>query len=320
MLVYDKITKRIDWICGRYRDYNYLRNNINQGGRKKRIFVGSSYTLFGIIPSHENVVLALQSQDIYYSYKILQKYLSVNKTESIEVYLGLGYYALYHDLSSTKSYDENNRIVDIYYPLLHDFHNMPVERYNNACSRISFIDRCIKSIYCICTKFEKNTYGYFDADITRESKSRKTWKDLSKEWVDLSDLEKQEAAVNRALSHEKLLKYCDTCTENKTIIKNIQKLCRDYNCKLTVFIAPMSKQYLMAMSDNYKEKSRELIRFLKYENISFFDFNSSGGFENQDFVDSDHLSLSGATKLSAMIEYIQGGESYNYEDRIFLQK
>ena len=148
---------------------------------------------------------------------------------------------------------------------------------------------------------EREREDYFNKKITRISKSRKTWKDISKEWKNLTFNEKENAANKRVAGHEKLLKYNNTCEENKEIIKKIKELCEKNGCNLYIFIAPMSEQYLKSMSNMYKEKSNELISFLKELNVNVMDFNISSCFKEDDFVDADHLDEQGAIKLSSII-------------------
>ena len=309
MVIFNRIKNRYKWIYSRYKDYFYLRNNLLADNEEyKNVFVGSSYTLFGIVPSNNSTVLALQSQDIYYSYKILQEKLKKQKSnnstlKSTKAFVGLGYYSLYSDLSLTKSDDETNRIYDVYYPLFNDMHNMSSETYRGAFERLDVFDKVLIAFF---KNFNKIIWGeqqcsYFDTVVTRESKALKNWPNKEKDWNDLTGDERIEAARMRVLAHERSLKHYQTSQENKKIIREIKKICIDSGYELCVFIAPMTKEYLECMTDDFKQKGQELLDFLKEEEIKVVDCNHYNLFNTEDFVDMDHLSLSGASKLTELL-------------------
>lgn len=146
MYFFSRIAKRIKWIFHRRYEYFYINNVVqNTNNKIDTVFIGPSYVVFGINPTKTSVVLSLPSQDIYYSIQLLKKYLCHDKSNIKRVVMGLGYWGLYHDLSSVKSFDELNRIFDVYYPVLGDLHNMPSERYAEAEGKFGFINKVIET-------------------------------------------------------------------------------------------------------------------------------------------------------------------------------
>lgn len=215
----------------------------------------------------------------------------------------MGGYTLYHDLSMVKSNDENNRIFDIYYPILCDMHNMQELTYNQTQKRFGIVDKIIRfaitKLYFRC-----NIETYFDKNKqSRTGKARVTWEDKNKMWENLSEKERVAAAKKRVLQHEKMLKYEYTKEENIQTMKTIYNQCKDRNIKLYTFLAPMSEEYMNNMSEDYKNKIIEVKNVLNSFSDGLIDYTIKGNIELEidDFVDADHLSDKGAEKFTKQI-------------------
>ena len=300
-----RLRKRVKWIFDRQWDYQYLKSVINRGYDEiENVFVGSSYVVFGINNIEKSVILALPSQDIYYSCALLKRVLNNQDEKKIKrIIMGMGGYSLYHDLSMTKSFDENNRIFDIYYPILCDMHNMQELTYNQTQKRFGIVDKIIRfaitKLYFRC-----NIETYFDKNKqSRTGKARVTWEDKNKMWENLSEKERVAAAKKRVLQHEKMLKYEYTKEENIQTMKTIYNQCKDRNIKLYTFLAPMSEEYMNNMSEDYKNKIIEVKNVLNSFSDGFIDYTIKGNIdlEIDDFVDADHLSDKGAEKFTKQI-------------------
>ena len=64
----------------------------------------------------------------------------------------------------------------------------------------------------------------------------------------------------------------------------------------------MSKQYQHCMNNSYRRSIKEFGCFFNKVSDKFIDYNDSKYiFENSDFVDPDHMSDSGAVKLSKLV-------------------
>lgn len=303
MRIWDKIKNRILWIFDRQWDYKYL-NNCFRKSRKESIntiCIGSSYTAFGINSWKTCINMALPSQDIYYTTELIKKYLD-SSSDISNIIIGMGYYSLYSDLSRTKSVDENDRIYDVYFPILQDLHNMPDTIFNETVVRYGRLNKLIRLIINL-TFFPGFPKNYFNkVSHTRNRRGIKSWRDSSLKWNELSDDERYKVAHSRVMAHEKQFKYSGSERENRRILCELSKICKDKNINLYTYISPMTNEYLSAMSDYYVCKKKELCAFLEKISDGFIDFNVEEFiFERHDFVDSDHLGDSGANKLSAYI-------------------
>lgn len=303
MNIIKRLEKRYYWIKDRQWDYLYYLNRLNIVDCFQNVILGSSYMAFGIEKLEDTNLLALPSQDVYYSFEILKKYLysAQRQKKCNRVVLGGGYYLLYHDLSKAKSETECNRIYDIYYPLLNDIHNMDEKLFENAEKRYDLLNKIYRKI--INWKFKQNSVTYFSDFRKRENYATRTWGDKDRNWFELTKTDRLGAAVERVNVHEKLLKYDITCEENKSIVRNMKEYCRQRNIKFYTLCAPMTCEYRNMMSDDYLRKAKELKEFLSENSDMFIDYNGGEfGFETNDFIDSDHLSYSGALKLTYLIK------------------
>ena len=76
MNIIKKLEKRYYWIKERQWDYLYYLNRLNNTDCCRNVILGSSYMVFGIEKLEDTNLLALPSQDVYYSFEILKKYLN----------------------------------------------------------------------------------------------------------------------------------------------------------------------------------------------------------------------------------------------------
>lgn len=278
-IIMGKLSRRVRWIYNRQWDYQFLSNLLEcKADNIENIFIGSSYVLFGINDIANSVVLALPSQDIYYSMALLDKYFDVtNSIKLRRVILGLGYYTLYHDLSKAKTPDENNRILDIYYPLLNDLHNMPSKVYFDMKKRFGLINDLIRIGVNRCV-FWKGKKGYFEeCGHERIDKARVTWSNRQMSWCDLSEEERVQAAKIRSDAHAKLFKYENTKTENMRNLERMHFQCSQKGISFGIFLAPMSSQYMKSLSSGYRNRLPEIRAILKNNSDTFIDYNIGGG-------------------------------------------
>ena len=130
-MIIQKIRGRWKWVHSRLHDYLYLQSELHFNKDKvDTVYAGSSYVIFGVNTKSNTINLGLPSQDIYYSAIAVKKALEKNKSIK-KVVLGVGYYSLYCDLSQSKSPYEMERILDVYYPIFRDIHNMDVIGFDN---------------------------------------------------------------------------------------------------------------------------------------------------------------------------------------------
>ena len=98
----------------------------------------------------------------------------------------------------------------------------------------------------------------------------------------------------------KLLKHEQSFEDNKKIIYDFSELCKKNDICLVFFLAPMSKEYRQMMSANYLRRTIPSIDLYKVVANRFFDCNTFE-WNDEDFVDPDHLSDIGAAKLTSFL-------------------
>lgn len=298
------IIKKILDIVDKRWDYYYLKKQLYKNKKRKvnNIIVGSSYGIFGLTSVPNSVNFSLPSQDFYYAIQLAKKAMEENiKLENI--YLCFGYYSAYCDVSKSK---EQGRIDDVYYPLLHDEHNKKMVTDKYCCKKIFII--YFKKIVSVIIDVILQLYflfksDYFDNKIhTRERRKLIMWEDVTKSWGQLSEAERKLAGSRRASAHEKQMKYADSMNENMLCLKKLYEICQEKNIYLYFLNFPFSKEYLEGMSKLYKEKACNVQEQIKRYCDNYIDFNTLFQFEQEDFVDCDHLSDIGAKKISQILK------------------
>lgn len=286
-------------------DYYYLKKQLSRirKGYIRNIFVGSSYGSFGIEPKKEDLNLSLPSQDIYYAIKLAT--VAMHNKNIKNIYLCAGYYTLFCDLSKSNEYW---RIDDVYKPLLKDIHNRSIigDDDNGSSCRSGF-KRMFKSLLTELINFILRvhfifTISYFNKTVhTRERRKLTMWEDPSCKWKDLSDYERNKAAVRRVTMHEKQFRYNESLNENVMVLKKFYANCKKRNIILHYLQFPFSNEYKQNMSEEYWKQKQNLEKIIRDNCDEYVDFNEICDFEIDDFVDCDHLSDKGAKKLSKII-------------------
>lgn len=309
-------------IYNRKFDYYYLNSVLKTNNLigKDTIFAGSSYSIFGIEPKKSELCIGLPSQDFYYSDKLIRKVLS--KGVFNRVVFIIGYYTPYCDLSKTNNKAEQQKIDDVYIPLLKDFHNRNKEKYNKRRSQILYIKKYLKFIVEVLfiffqkiKYFLKPTLNYFNNFHSRENRKRVTWDNVAYSWKYLTVDERLAAGRKRVRGHEKFLKYSSSLEENKNVFLNLYSFLKQKKVEFDVICAPFSYEYLNGMTKEYVENSVSLKSFLMKNCDRFIDMNNleftdniikfdNSNFSCEDFVDSDHLSDSGARKFTNLVHEI----------------
>lgn len=307
-MIWNKIKQKILWIFDRQWDCAYLKKCFKRNHKEKPevIILGSSYSIFGY-EDDKTINLSLPSQDIYYAIEIAKKCMRENE-KIRKIILGMGYYALYCDLSLTKSLDENNRIYDVYDPLLKNHHNMDSTDFKKLSLKQKQWDIVLSGIMKIYLSFLKKggVKRYFNQTThTRERRSLIS----GSIWNRLPENEREDIASDRVGAHEKFLKFDETTLgENKKILKNFKNTLIN-DTLLYIFVPPMTEEYLHNMSAKYNSLAKKSTEFCKSIADKFMDLNETSlyRYSPKDFVDADHLSDSGAKKMTKEInKWIRG--------------
>ncbi len=284
-------------------DYYYLKKKLAQAKDQycNTIITGSSYGLLGIDPGKltREVNLSLFSQDLYYSLKGAYEVLECNSNIR-NVVLCCGYYYFHTDLSKTKNKGQNRRISDIYQTLFQDVHNcilIPPKHQILFQSDIFDFEKVAEMIF-----MDKGSNCYFNR--SREFYACKEWEDKSKKWLELNENEKKTAGRNRAILHNKSKKRLLSLAENKNLFNEFVSFCRNHNVNLLIVVTPASKYYRDALWTGFKNIFYDLLNEVILgggENVRLIDLYEDSEYMDEDFIDTDHLSDSGAEKMTNTI-------------------
>lgn len=298
-------------------DFYYLSSVLKEK-EKKTIYAGSSYSIFGITPAKDEICVGLPSQDFYYSDKLIRQIIQEYSPEKI-VFI-IGYYTPFCDLSRTKNEAEQNRIDDVYFPILKDVHNRNYDGNQTLRKDSKSIKNIIKTIiinrilmFQHFRYFMKPVKIYFDKIHSRENRKRVTWENPKLSWFQLNLENRIEAGQKRASGHEKFLSYESSFVENIDIVNSLYSFCKKNKIRFEIVFAPFSNEYLSNMSMKYVEKAITVKKILEEKCDYIVDMNNldldngnitfdNNGFSELDFVDADHLSDVGANKFRAMLE------------------
>lgn len=285
-------------------DYYYLKNALQQAQNINitTLISGSSYGALGIDLAYiDNAVnLSSISQDLYYSIKLLCRACETNRSIR-NIVLCVGHYCFFSDLSLSKTPSELQRISKVYYPLLHDSHNcliLPPKEYYMQGNLIDLE----KVINTYATTDYKD--GFFNEKRPRNGYAAVVWDAVSKSWSELSAEEKDKAGKIRAESHNKIIKHTASFNENLSVFQDFVYFCNDRGINLLLTAMPASSQYLKYLTPEYKNIFYSVLDKVD-GTVHLLDMVEDSSFDNDfDFNDTDHLSDSGARKLSQIISSI----------------
>ena len=289
-------------------DYNFLKNALVDAKNNSvtSIIVGSSYSRKGIEENLfiENTInLSLPSQDLYYSCLIAKEIIRSNK--NIEnVYIGTGYYSFYHDLSKS-SHGELNRVYSVYNPILKNTHNCEEDRIliddTKFCEYSEIFDSNKIDEVFMNIIYKSLESRYYNKVVNREN--TKININEIKDWYLISKEDRAKYCEERAIQHNKLIKYNETYLENITILNSFVLFCNENNVRPILLLFPGSKYYNYYLNSKYEDKYAEALNEIKGI-MHFLDFTKNDIYDESDFLDMDHLNLRGAEKTSNIINGI----------------
>ncbi len=282
-------------------DYYYLNIALAEAKNPRihSIISGSSYGLFGIDENllSQEVNLSLPSQDLFYSLKGIYEVCNANSNIK-NIVLCCNYYYFYTDLSKTQNQKELLRISKVYEPLYHDIHNclfLPPKADLLFHSNIFHLQNIVDA-YSI-SEYQKH---YFHSGRPRKMKATKEWSDKSKDWTQLNESERQDAGLRRAASHNKAQKYNLTLAENTSYFNELTLFCVERNINLLVVVTPASQYYRSNLYSGYKNSFYDVLANAPGI-VHLLDLFEDENYLTEDFNDPDHLSDSGALKMTSAI-------------------
>ena len=99
--------------------------------------------------------------------------------------------------------------------------------------------------------------------------------------------------------------YKESFEENKIILRDFVRFLCSRHIEPVVVITPFTDEYNRFVLEEMKEAVLELLNGVP-EPIHYIDFNQSPCLDPSDFTDTDHLSGTGAQKVSAMLADLFG--------------
>lgn len=273
------------------------------------IITGLSYSLRGIVEQLMNkkaAKLALPSQDLYYDYMIANNVICKNSKIKYCI-IGIAYYSFNWDLSRTAQ--ESLRILNVYYPIFKDAHNLHLPKdyyFNKGIENIdNVINKSVKSI------FIDGIYDYYIKKIcginlnpelpdVLWNKSAYLNDDIKK----IIENDRKILGKERAQLHNKL-NYPKTVQENKNILRNYLELLKQNNIKATLVVFPTTEYYHENFDINVKNSFYSIINDLNNEyQFQLIDMFKSKNFNINDFADWDHLNKKGAIKMTKILNKV----------------
>jgi len=316
----------IQKICMEYLQKNYDYCYLSSMLKKNRVIgadtvvVGLSYAMNGIIEKElynagDVISYSVSSQDLFYDFETIKKVVNEGARPIKRCLINVAYYALYHDLSQCKT--DRWKIPLIYMNLLGDSY---AHNYLEA-KRIDPMDVVDMDRHIYPINIINKLCDYWTDRVMQEQGSyygnllvREVNNGLAREniiWAELDERLREEYVTARVdKAHNKHIQYKETRKENEIILNEMVDYLNEKGIKIYFFITPFTKEYLRHINRDYLSDLYDAINNTKYP-VEFLDMNSYIDlFEDSDFIDPDHLSLSGAHKATALLnKFISIAES-----------
>ncbi len=287
-------------------DYIYLKSQFEKGiGQKKKnavLITGSSHSMSGIdVNILKNTTnCSMHSQDLYYDFKCAREILDKNAMPFKKCFIVMGYYVAGQDLS--KGVRAGNQIIEkVYYPLFGDVRN--AIEFNKYAPRDGFelSEGYAEKIEKLSVERMLREGNYFNFYKKRNPYLPHKLKGFRYcEWNLHTEEEKEILGNARAEEHHKFINYKETFNENKEIFSDYVHYLAVNDIEPIVVVMPFVKQYMRLIKGEQKEMFYELLNSSK-EDVQLVDFNDASCFDDDDFIDTDHVNENGARKVSTIL-------------------
>lgn len=298
----DEIYKQIINYVNSHYDYYYIKNALDsvKTSEINTIITGSSYGKLGINANEmfKTVNLSLSSQDLYYSLQGIQSACASSNTIK-NIVICCGYYYFFSDLSKNKNCEVLSNISKVYVPLFGD------EAYHNCfllAKGESQLENPIFNVNSIAEIYGYSLYisGYFNKNKFRNDYALKTWNDKQMDWKELTESERYLGGERRAKAHNRNIKRKMSYKENMIYFNQLIDLCRDKEINILWVVTPVTKYYREYLDKRYKNVFYDTLNRVD-GTIHLLDLFEDDNFGVEDFIDADHLSDTGAKKLTKLI-------------------
>lgn len=289
-------------------DYCYL-DAMHEKNRKlgsKTIIAGSSHAMNGVVEAElpeGTINFSISSQDLYFDFLNIKKAVEEGKRQIENCVINIGYYMMYQDLSLSKTLE--HLMYRVYGPLFGDTHNYQGEKNVDLWSAYKKFEAVYSEqlIQRLCLEFGRKFFeeesSYYGSLKVREENNLLRANGII--WKNLSEEQKHIYAQKRATDHNRLKKHLSSRKENGIIVQEMTQYLHKKEIKPIFTIFPFTRFYNYYIDEEYKKDIFSLLDSLPYE-VEFLDMNDYiDMFEDEDFLDTDHLNLTGAKKASKLL-------------------
>lgn len=290
-------------------DYCYLKtmHEKNRQEGTSIIITGTSHAMNGVVEkemSAETINFSISSQDLYYDFLHIKKAIEEGKQQIKYCVINIGYYMLHQDVSLSRTLEY--MIPAIYEPLFGDVHNYRGDlTYDmwEGCRKSEPI-YSMESLQKFCMEFARTYFrkegSYYGAVKAREQNSLLPINGII--WQDMPDIKKEVYAQKRAMDHNRLRKYTESHKENVQIMEQIVRYLHGKGIMPIFAVFPFTRYYNRYIDRRYKKDIYYLLDDLSMQ-VEFLDMNEYlSMFEDEDYLDADHLNLAGAKKATKLLD------------------
>lgn len=289
-------------------DFCYLQtmHEKNRLEGTKTIIAGSSHAMNGIVEEmfdERPINFSISSQDVFYDFQNIRKAVLEGAQRIENCIVNLGYYMLYQDVSLSKNIGKK-MIPRVYAPLFGDTHNYPDAADYDMLELLDY-DKSKYSdelLRLFCAEWagrgmlEEATY--YGTLRSRERNNQLYLRGI--EWKSLSDGEREQIAIERTKDHNNIKKHLDSRRENAVILQDMVCFLAERDIRTIFVIFPFTKYYNQYIDPEYKTDIYDALNELE-QPVEFLDMNELDGFDDNDFLDADHMNYEGAVKASSLL-------------------
>lgn len=282
-------------------DYCYLKAMHEKNRRTgcKTIIAGSSHAMNGIVEKEmpkSAINFSISSQDVYFDFLNVKRAIEEGKQQIENCIINIGYYMLYQDLSLSKTM--GYLMSSVYGPLFGDVHNC-TEEIAQAPDDISSGDWKQQLYMDFAQAYFERESSYYGELRAREQNNLLLANGVV--WQELTEKKKEAYAIKRTTDHNRLKKHQASRDENGEIVQEMAEYLHGKGIKPIFVIFPFTRFYNKYIDNDYKKDIFSLLDSLSVE-VEFLDMNDYADlFEDEDFLDTDHLNLAGAVKATRLL-------------------
>ena len=303
--------EKLSNICCQYvldnYDYCYLTamHTKNRLIGAQTIIAGMSYSRNGIVDTKlvDTINFSSSSQDLYYDFQHIKKAVGEGKQQIKTCIINIGYYALYWDLSCSKN--ESWKIKKTHYPILGMAHHYQVVEEQDMMQNVVydksiFQGNWLREFVCEWTEgFFQDESTYYGSLKTRENDNPFGLEKII--WHTLPEDTKRRIAIQKANDHNRLKVHEHTRQENENLMREMTEYLFQHQITPVFLILPFTAYYNDHINKEYKKGIVSLLEELPYP-VELLDMNDYLDiFDDSDFLDPEHLNLSGALKATELL-------------------